>query len=88
LYCCLVHCIWMKQAVCHFHLHIWHLKGLYQGMISVAALHEMRLAVCGCALEGNDSHLVSKMSSLYKSQSRLHEQVWWRNEFCKGSPGE
>jgi len=49
--------------------------------------------VCGCAQEGNDSHLVdyfsvSKMSSLYKSQSMLHEQVWWRNEFCKGSPGE
>jgi hypothetical protein len=94
-----MHCIWMEQVVCHSHLHIWHLKGLYQGMIhlmmiSVAALHEMWLAVCMWLCTGRKWFAscrlfsVSKMSSLYKSQSRLHEQVWWRNEFCKGSPGE
>ncbi len=51
LYCCLMHCIWMEQVACHSHLHIWHLKGLSQCMIhllmlSVAALHEMKLTVC------------------------------------------
>ncbi len=63
-------------------------------MFSVAALHEVRLAVCMWLCTGRKWFTscrlfsVSKMSSLYKSQSRLHEQVWWRNEFCKGSPGE
>jgi hypothetical protein len=94
-----MHCIWMKQVVCHSHLHIWHLKGLSQGMthlmmFSVAALHERRLTICMWLCTGRKWFTycrlfsVSKMSSLYKSQSRLHEQVWWRNEFCKGSPGE
>jgi hypothetical protein len=99
-YCCFMHCIWMElQVACHSHLHIRHLKGLSQGMIhllmlSVPAVHEMRLTVCMWLCTGRkwftSFRLFSISKCLYciKSQSRLHEQVWWRNEFCKGSLGE
>jgi len=92
-YCCFMHCVWMEQVGCHSHLHIWHLKGLSQGMIhllmlSVAAVHEMRPTVCMWLRTGRKWFTSCRLFSVSKCLYCIKVRVGCMSRYGAGMSSE